>query len=153
VQIARHMGAEVTGVCAGPRVEFVKSLGAARVIDYTREDYTQTGESYDLIFDILGKGSYSRLQRLLKPGGRYLLASFKLKQLLQMFWTHRFGSKKVICAMAPGSAEDLRAVTEMIEAGQIKALIDRRYPMAQAAAAHRYVEEGHRKGHVVITMN
>lgn len=153
LQLAKYFGAEVTGVCAAPRVEFVKSLGADKVIDYTKEDFTQNGETYDLIFDILGKSSFSRCKSSLKPNGIHLFASFKLKQLLQMLWTSMSGGRKVICALAPGSVEDLNSIKELIEAGKIKAIIDRCYPMEQAAEAHRYVEEGHKKGNVVISMD
>jgi NADPH:quinone reductase-like Zn-dependent oxidoreductase len=139
VQIAKYFGAEVTGVCGTPRLEFVKSLGADKVIDYTKEDFTQDGETYDLIFDILGKSSFSLCQGSLKPNGILLFASFKMKQLFQMLWTSRIGSKRVICALAPGSVEDLISVKELIEAGKIKAVIDRRYPLEEAAEAHRYV--------------
>jgi NADPH:quinone reductase-like Zn-dependent oxidoreductase len=152
VQIARHFGAEVTGVCGTPRLEFIKSLGAQHVIDYTREDFTQNGQTYDLIFDVLGRSSFSRCANSLNPKGRYLLASFKLKQLLQMFRTSLSGGKKVICAIAPGSLEDLQEVKTLIETGKIKSKIDRRFPMEAAAAAHRYVEEGHKKGQVVLTL-
>jgi NADPH:quinone reductase-like Zn-dependent oxidoreductase len=150
VQIAKYFGAEVTGVCGTPRVEFVKSLGADKVIDYTKEDFTQNGETYDLIFDILGKSSFSRCKNSLKPKGIHLFASFKLKQILQMLWTSRLGGKKVICAIAPGSVEDLMSVKELIEAGKFRAIIDRRFRLEKAAEAHRYVELGHRKGNVVI---
>jgi NADPH:quinone reductase-like Zn-dependent oxidoreductase len=153
VQIARHLGAEVTGVCGTPRLDFVKSLGAAKVIDYTKQDFTQNGETFDLIFDILGKSSFSRCQNSLKPNGRYLLASFKMKQLLQMLWTSMSGGKRVICAIAPGGVQDLNTVKELIEAGKIKAVIDRCFPMEQAAEAHRYVEEGRKKASVVITID
>jgi NADPH:quinone reductase-like Zn-dependent oxidoreductase len=153
VQIARHLGAEVTGVCGTARLDFVKSLGAAKVIDYTKEDFTQNGEQYDLIFDILGRSSFSRCRSSLKPNGRYLLASFKMKQLLQMLWTSIYGDKRVICAMAPGSVEDLNSVKELMETGKIKAIIDRCYLMEEAAEAHRYVEEGNKKGNVVIRMD
>jgi NADPH:quinone reductase-like Zn-dependent oxidoreductase len=152
VQLARYFGAEVTGVCGTPRLEFVKSLGAHKVIDYTKEDFTQNGETYDLIFDILGKSSFSRCRKSLKQNGRYLLASFKMKQLFQMLWTSMSGSKKVICAIAPGSLEDLKSVKELIETGKIKAIIDRSYPLEQAAEAHSYVEKGFKKGNVVITL-
>jgi NADPH:quinone reductase-like Zn-dependent oxidoreductase len=152
VQLARYFGAEVTAVCGTPRLEFVKSLGADKVIDYTQEDFTQSGETYDLIFDILGKSSFSRCKSALKQNGRYLLASFKLKQLLQMLWTGVIGSKKVICALSPERAEDLTFIKELVEAGKIKSVIDRRYPLEQIAEAHRYVETGHKKGHVVITV-
>lgn len=153
VQIAKDLGAEVTGVCGTPRLEFVKSLGADQVIDYTQKDFTQNGESYDLIFDILGKGSFAKCKSSLKPNGILLFASFKTKQLLQMLWTSMTGGKKVICAIAPGSTADLIAVKQLIEAGKIKAIIDRRYRLEQAAEAHRYVEAGHKKGSVVITLD
>jgi NADPH:quinone reductase-like Zn-dependent oxidoreductase len=153
VQIAKHFQAEVTGVCGTPRVEFVKSLGADKIIDYTKEDFTQNGETYDLIFDVLGKSSFARVKTALKQNGRYLLASFKMKQLSQMLWTSLFSKKKVVCILAPGSVQDLIAVKELIEAGKIKAVIDRSFPLEQAAEAHRYVEQGDKKGQIVITLN
>ncbi len=152
VQLAKHYGADVTGVCSTPRMDLVKSLGADKVIDYTKEDFTQSGETYDLIFDILGRSSFSRCKRSLKPNGRYLLASFKMKQFGQMVWTSMVGSKKVICALAPEKSGDLPHIKELIEAGKIKAAIDKRFPLAQAAEAHRYVEKGYKKGHIVITV-
>jgi NADPH:quinone reductase-like Zn-dependent oxidoreductase len=152
VQIAKYFGAEVTGVCGMPRLEFVKSLGADKVIDYTKDDFTQNGETYDLIFDILGKSSFSQCQSSLKPNGTLLFASFKMKQLFQMLRTSRAGTKKVVCAIAPGSVEDLVSVKELVETGKIKSIIDRRYPLEEAAEAHRYVEVGHKKGNVVITV-
>jgi NADPH:quinone reductase-like Zn-dependent oxidoreductase len=153
VQLAKHhFGAEVTGVCSTPRLEFVKSLGADKAIDYTKEDFTQSGETYDLIFDVLGKSSFSLCKSSLSQNGRYLLASFKMKQLLQMLWTSIAGKQKVICALAPGGTEDLISVKKLIEAGKIKAIIDRRFPLEQAAEAHRYVEKGLKKGHVVINV-
>ncbi len=152
VQLARDSGAEVTGVCGTPRLEFVKSLGADKVIDYTKEDFTQSGETYDLIFDILGKSSFSRCKSSLKQNGRYVLASFKMRQLFQMLWTSIMGSKKVICVLSPQSTEDLISLKELIEAGKIKSVIDRSFPLERAAEAHRYVEQGHKKGNVVITV-
>jgi NADPH:quinone reductase-like Zn-dependent oxidoreductase len=134
-------------------LEFVKSLGADKVIDYTVEDFTQSGETYDLIFDVLGKGQFSHAKSSLSENGRYLYASFKMRQLLQMLWTSMTGNQKVICAIAPGSTEDLISVKELIEAGAIKAEIDRSFPLGQAADAHRYVESGQKKGHVVITVD
>ncbi|MCL5410866.1 MAG: NAD(P)-dependent alcohol dehydrogenase [Patescibacteria group bacterium] len=153
VQIAKYFGAEVTGVCGSPRLKFVKSLGADKVIDYTKEDFTKNGETYDLIFDILGRSSFSRCKDSLKQKGRYLLSSFKMKQLFQMLWTSIFGSKKVICAIAPCGVEDLMSVKELIEKGKIKIIINKRFILEQAAQAHKYVEEGRKQGYVVITLN
>jgi NADPH:quinone reductase-like Zn-dependent oxidoreductase len=152
VQLAKYFGAEVTGVCATPRLEFVKALGADHVIDYTKEDFTKSGETYDLIFDILGKSSFSRCKNSLKQNGRYLLASFKMAQLFQMLWTSIVGDKKVICALSSESPKDLIFIKELVEAGKIKSIIDRCYPWEEIAEAHRYVEGGHKKGHVIITI-
>ncbi|MFP4345031.1 MAG: NAD(P)-dependent alcohol dehydrogenase [Anaerolineales bacterium] len=153
VQLAKHWGAEVTGVCGTPRLDFVRSLGADKVIDYTQEDFTQNGETYDLIFDILGKGSFARFKHSLTPNGIYLLASYKMKAVFQMLWTALTRSpQKVICAFAAEKAQDLVWVKELAEAGQIQALIDRRFPLEQAVEAHRYVEAGGKKGPVVITI-
>jgi NADPH:quinone reductase-like Zn-dependent oxidoreductase len=153
VQLATaHFGADVTGVCSTPRLAYVESLGASRAIDYTQEDFTQSGETYDLIFDILGKRSYPQVKDALTQNGRYLLASFKTRHLLQMLRTSLGSSKKVICAMASESAEDLSFLKALVEAGKIKAIIDKHYPLEQAAEAHRYVAEGRKQGHVVITV-
>jgi NADPH:quinone reductase-like Zn-dependent oxidoreductase len=153
VQLATaHFGADVTGVCSTPRLAYVKSLGASRAIDYTQEDFTQSGATYDLIFDILGKRSYPQVKDSLTQNGCYLLASFKMRHLWQMLRTSLMGSKKVICAMASESAENLAFLKDLAEVGKIKALIDRRYPLEQAAEAHRYVEAGRKQGHVVIAM-
>ena len=153
VQLAKHQfGAEVTGVCATPRLEFVKSIGADQVVDYTQENFSQNGQTYDLIFDILGRKQFSQVKQSLKPNGKLFYASFKMRHLLEMFWTLLAGNKKVICAMASENVEDLDSIREYAEAGKIKSMIDKRFPMEQAAEAHRYVEAGHKKGHVVITM-
>jgi NADPH:quinone reductase-like Zn-dependent oxidoreductase len=153
VQIAKSFGTDVTGVCGTPRLEFVKKLGADQVIDYTQEDFTQNGETYDLIFDVLGRSSFSSCKNSLKPNGLLLFASFKMRHLLQMLRTSIIGSKKVICALAPGSLEDLISSKALIEAGKIRAIIDKRFPLEQAAEAHRYVEAGHKQGQVVLTLN
>ena len=152
VQLAKYFGAEVTGVCSTPKLELVKSLGADWVIDYTQADFTQSGQTYDIIFDTVGKSSFSGCQHLLKQNGRYLLAVFGLPQLLQMLWTSAIGSKKVICAVSDDRAEDLIFLKELVEAGKIKPVIDRRYRLEQTAEAHRYVDEGHKMGSVVITL-
>ena len=152
VQLAKHYGAEVTGVCGTQRLDFVKALGADKVIDYTKEDFTQNGEAYDLIFDILGKSSFAQSKRSLTATGRILYASFKTKHLLQMLWTSLYGSQKVICAMASEKSEDLVFVKEQVEAGKFHTIVDRCYPMERAAEAHRYAESGQKRGFVVITM-
>jgi NADPH:quinone reductase-like Zn-dependent oxidoreductase len=152
VQLARYFGADVTGVCGTPRLDFVKSLGADQVIDYTREDFTKNGKTYDVIFDILGKSSFSRCKNSLTHNGIYLLASFKMKQLFQMLSTSMVGGKKVICALSSESLEDLVFIKELVEAGKIKSIIDRRYPLEQTAEAHRYVEKGYKTGSVIIIL-
>lgn len=150
VQLAKHFGAHVTGVCGTPRMAFVKALGADKVIDYTQEDFTQSGDTYDLVFDVLGRSSFSRVKRVLAKNGRYLLASFKLKQLLQMLWTSKVGTQKVICALSMEKLDDLAQVKELAETGKLITIIDRCYPLEQAADAHRYFESGSKASSVVI---
>lgn len=152
VQLAKHYGAEVTGVCSTPGLTLLKKLGADHVIDYTQADFTQNGQHYDVIFDILGRSSFARVKNSLTPQGCYLLASFKTPQLGQMLMTARSSGPKVICALSMESPADLWHVKELAEAGQIKANIDRCFPLEQVAAAHRYVEAGAKKGSVVITV-
>ncbi len=150
VQLAKHAGAEVTGVCSTRRLAYVKALGADKVIDYTVEEFTGNGETYDLIFDVLGRSSFSKCANSLKPGGIYLLASFKTNALMQMMRTSLVGDKKVICALASEQPGDLDFIRELIEAGQYKAIVDKCFPLDEAAAAHRYVEDGLKQGAVVI---
>lgn len=150
VQLAKHYGAEVTGVCGGPRMAYVRSLGADHVIDYGSEDFTQNGQTYDVIFDVLGKSSFARCKGSLASSGVYLLASFKSKALLQMLRTKLAGGQKVICALASEKPEDLAFVSKLAEAGAYKAIVDRCFPLEQAAEAHRFVEAGVRTGPVVL---
>jgi len=152
VQLAKYFGAEVTGICSTPGLKFVKALGADKVIDYTREDFAKSGETYDLIFDILGKSSFSSCRNSLKRNGIYLLASFKMKQLFQMLWTSMTGGKKVICALSSESSEDLVFIKRLVEEGKIRSLIDKRYPLEKLAKAHLYVEKGYKTGSVTITV-
>jgi NADPH:quinone reductase-like Zn-dependent oxidoreductase len=152
VQLAKYYGAEVTGVCGTPRLEFVKALGADKVIDYTKEDFTQNGETYDLILDIMNKSSFEKCKNSLKPNGVYLLASFKMKQVFQMLQTSRSSGRKVICALSMENLEDMELTRKLVEEGKIKAIVDKRFPMERAAEAHRYVESGNKAGSVVITI-
>ena len=151
VQLAKHFGAEVTGVCSTPGLEYVRALGADKVIDYTKEDFTKNGETYDLIFDVLGKSSFSRCKDSLTPNGRILYVSFKMKQLFQMWGTSRGEGQKVICALSAETPETLVFIKELVESGKMKSIIDRCYPLEQAAEAHRYYESGLKKGSVVLT--
>jgi len=153
VQLAKYYGAEVTGVCGTARVDYVKSLGADHVIDYTKEDFTHNGVTYDLIFDILGVSSFAKCKDSLKPGGTYLLSSFKMKPVFQMLWTKYFGDRKVICAMASEKSEDLDFVRELVESGRYTVNTDRIFPMDQAADAHQYAESGQKRGPVIILMS
>ena len=152
VQLAKHFGADVTGVCSTANVELVRSLGASHVIDYTKEDFTQNGETYDVIVDTVGTAPFSRSKASLKEGGRLLMVLAGLPDMLQIPWVSMTSSKKVIAGPATGCAEDLRFLAGLAEAGEFKPVIDRRYPFEQIAEAHRYVDTGRKKGNVVITL-
>ena len=153
VQLARYYGAEVTGICSTPNLELVKSLGADMVIDYTREDFTQNGETYDVIVDtVVGRTSFSRCKNSLKPKGLYLAVAGGLREGVQMLWTSITGGKKVIFGSPAECKEDLVFIKELVEAGMLKPVVDRSYPLEQTAEAHRYADLGHKKGGVVITV-
>lgn len=152
VQLARYFGAEVTGVCSTTNLALVKSLGADKVIDYTQEDFADSGETYDMVLDAVGKSSFSDAIRSLNPGGCYLLVSPGLSQMIRASWTSMTSDKKVISEAENPQTKDLIFLKELIEAGKIKPVIDRSYPLEQIAEAHRYVEAGHKKGNVVITV-
>ena len=153
VQIAKYFGTEVTGVCSTGNLDMVKSLGADHVIDYTKEDFSKRGQTYDIIFDTVGKTSFSRSKKVLKPNGFYLLTVFGYKEILQILWTSKIGNKKIIGGGASGSIENLKFLNELIEEGKIKSVIDKIYPFENISEAHEYVEKGHKKGHVVITLD
>jgi NADPH:quinone reductase-like Zn-dependent oxidoreductase len=131
----------------------VKSLGADKVIDYTKEDFTQNGETYDCIFDVVGKVSFSRCKNSLKPKGIFLACLIGLTELVQMVWTSMTRGKRVIGGVAPENVEDLNFLKALIEAGKVKPVIDRCYSLEQTVEAFRYVEQGHKKGNVVITVS
>ncbi|HEY5158904.1 MAG TPA: NAD(P)-dependent alcohol dehydrogenase [Anaerolineales bacterium] len=158
VQLAKYYGAEVTGVCSTANLEWVKSLGADQVIDYSKEDFTENGKTYDIIFDTVGKRSFSECKGSLTDEGIYLVTVPTPVMMLQALWTAKSHGKKVKFAAAglrPAreKIKDLVFLTKLIEAGRIKPVIDRRYPLEQMAEAHRYVEQGHKKGNVVITVD
>lgn len=157
VQIAKYFGAEVTGVCSTPNVEMVKSIGADSVIDYLKEDFTKNGIQYDLIFDTVGKRSFAECKKSLASQGVYLSAVLNPTLLGQMMWTAIVGGKK-----AKSSATGMLPIAKrlayfeeiktLLATGKIKTVIDNRYTLAQMAEAHRYVEKGHKKGNIVITI-
>ena len=148
VQLARYYGAEVTGVCSTTNIEMVKSLGAHKVIDYTKDDFRKNNQTYDLIFDAVMKTSFSKCKSSLVPKGVFITVDFPI---LQALWTSIAGGKKVVFGIAT-KIEDLNFLRELIEAGKIKSVIDKCYPLEQTAEAHGYVEKGHKKGNVVITV-
>jgi NADPH:quinone reductase-like Zn-dependent oxidoreductase len=150
VQIARHYGAEVTGVCSTANMEMVRSLGADKVIDYTREDFTGNGEMYDIIFDTVGKTLFSGVKSSLKQNGLYLAGSGGLREMLQMGRTSMGGGRKVMAGASSERKEDLIFIKELVEKGKIKPVIDRTYALEQIVEAHRYVDTGRKKGNVVI---
>ncbi|MCP4541366.1 MAG: NAD(P)-dependent alcohol dehydrogenase [Chloroflexi bacterium] len=152
VQLARHFGAKVTGVCSTTNVEMVESLGADKVIDYTAEDFTKSGETYDVIFDTVNKSSFSLCKSALKQGGVYLITIPTLKVFPQILWTSMIGNKKVKFGASKSNPERLNFLKELVKGGKIKSVIDRRYPLEQIVEAHRYVDQGHKKGNVVITV-
>jgi len=142
----------VTGVCSTKNLEWVKSLGADKVVDYTLENFCMSGETYDIILDTKGKTSFSMVKRALKPQGLYLAVAGGLREFAQMGWTSVASRQKVLAGQAPESKEDLDFLKELAEAGKIRPVIDRRYPLEQMAEAHRYVDQGHKKGNVVINV-
>ncbi len=153
VQLAKYFGAEVTAVCSGGNIALVKSLGADTVIDYTKEDFTKNGEQYDIVFDTVGYSPFSGSVRSLKKNGFYLrLVHMSPGPILRGLWISMTGNKKVIGGVASGSAKDLVFLNKLIEAGHLKPVIDKTYPLEKIVEAHRYVEAGHKKGNVVITI-
>jgi NADPH2:quinone reductase len=152
VQLAKHFGATVTAVCSGGNVEMVRSLGADKVIDYTKTDFTQSAETYDLIFDIVGATTFHRCQRSLKPQGVFLQNILGLPDMARILWRSIAGGKKLKGGVAMENPERMDFIAELAAAGTLKPVIDRRYPLEQIAEAFTYVEQGHKKGNVVITV-
>jgi NADPH:quinone reductase-like Zn-dependent oxidoreductase len=152
VQLAKYFGAEVTGVCSTANVDLVKSLGADKVIDYTKQDFTKLGEAFDIIFDTIGKSPFSNSVKSLKPNGYFLRAvHISLTEILMGLWTSLTTRKKVIGGIATERKENIEFLKGLIEAGKLKPVIDKRYAFEQIAEAHRYVDGGHKKGNVVVS--
>jgi len=153
VQLAKYYGANVTGVDSSNKLDMLRSIGADHVIDYRKEDFTSSGQMYDVIFDVVGKSSFPRSIGSLNQNGRYLLANPGLSQMIRGQWTSITSFKTVVVGAARGTTDDLLFLKELIEAGTIQSVIDRTYPLEQMVEAHRYVETGQKAGNVVITMN
>jgi NADPH:quinone reductase-like Zn-dependent oxidoreductase len=152
VQLAKHFGAQVTGVCSAANAGLVRALGASHVIDYTKEDFAQNGVTYDVIVDTVGTAPFSRCQSSLKPGGRLLMVLGDLPQMLQIPWVSLTSNKKIIAGPASANAEDLHFLAGLAVTGEFKPVIDRSFPFQQIVQAHRYVDTGRKKGNVIVTM-
>ena len=152
VQLARHFGAEVTAVCGPNNLDLVRSLGASRAIDYTREDFAHSGETWDVIFDTAGTAPYSRCRAALTPTGRLVLVQATAGQMLGMPWIMATTRHRVLGGVPRVAADDLRFLAALVDAGAYKPPIDRRYPIAQIVEAHRHVDEGHKRGNVTISV-
>ncbi|MBG9585939.1 NAD(P)-dependent alcohol dehydrogenase [Cytobacillus firmus] len=152
VQIAKYLGANVTGVCSTTNLELVKSLGADNVIDYTVEDFSSNGETYDVIFEAVNKSSFSACMKLLKNNGTYINVTEPLPSV-EMLWTKLTSSKKLLLSRnSPETSEALNFLKELVEMGKLKVVVDRYYSLDEIVEAHRYVEKGHKKGNVVINI-
>jgi NADPH:quinone reductase-like Zn-dependent oxidoreductase len=152
LQLAKYFGATVTAVCSGANVQMVKSMGADKVIDYTKEDFARNGETYDLIFDTVGATTFSGCQVSLKPNGTFLPCIMGLTDMIRMLWTSVTGGKKMKGGVAINNRERMSFISELAAAGKLKPVIDRSYPLEQIAEAFKYVEKGHKKGNVVVTV-
>jgi len=152
VQLARHFGARVTGVCSTANLDLVRSIGAEQVIDYTKEDFTRNGERYDVIVDTAGTAPFSRCEGSLTEEGRLLVVLGALPEMLRAPWVSLTTRKKVIGGVASWGVEDLRFLAALAEAGQFRPVIDRRYRFEQMVEAHRHVDAGHKRGNVVVTV-
>jgi len=152
VQLAKYFGAEVTGVCSTTNVEIVKSLGADKVIDYAKDDFTKTGETYDVIFEAVGKSSFSGCIKTLNKKGILILGAAGLSQMAQGSWTSMTSGKKIIFGVISENTDNMIFLKQLIEMAKLKSVVDRTYPLEQIAEAHSYVEQGHKKGNVVITL-
>ncbi|MFT4600417.1 MAG: 2-desacetyl-2-hydroxyethyl bacteriochlorophyllide A dehydrogenase [Arenicella sp.] len=153
IQLAKEMGAEVTAVCSGSNAAMVKSIGADKVIDYTKEDFTKNGVKYDVIFETIGKSSFSKGMKSLEKKGTMLMASASMGLMIRGGLKSMFGSKKVISGVIKETADDMNFFKKLIEAGKLKAVVDKVYPLEEIVRAHAHVDAGHKKGNVIISMN
>lgn len=153
VQLAKYYGAEVTGVCSTKNMALVTSLGADKVVDYTKEDFAKNGEKYDIIFDTVGKSSFAHCRNALKKEGKYVSTVMTLKLVLQSFISNLGTKKKVIAAMSINKTEALNSIRTLIEKGKLRTIIDKQFPLEKLREAHLYVEKGHKRGNVVISLN
>lgn len=152
LQLAKQKGTKVTGVCGASGLEYIREFGADEVIDYREEDFTLKDAKYDLVIDILGRSSFSRVKRVLTSEGVYLRVSFKFKQLIQMLATSFTNGKKVVCTLASPKPKDLLILRKLIEEGQFRTIVDRSFPMEETAKAHDRAENEKKRGKVVITL-
>jgi NADPH:quinone reductase-like Zn-dependent oxidoreductase len=152
VQLAKHLGAHVTAVCSRRNHELVRSLGADELIDHTTQDFAENGKSYDVIVDTAGTAPYVRSKRSLKAGGRLLLVLSGLPEIVSIPWVRLSTGVEVVAGPASERAEDLQVIAKLAESGELKPVVDRRYAFAQMADAHRYVDAGHKRGSVVVTL-
>jgi 2-desacetyl-2-hydroxyethyl bacteriochlorophyllide A dehydrogenase len=152
IQLAKHFGADVTGVDNTEKLELMRSLGTDQVIDYTKTDYTNSGETYDLIIDMVGRKSVSRRLKLLKQDGIYFLAYARILDVVLSIWTSLTSSKKLIISSSKQNKEDLNILKGLIDSGELRSIIDRSFPLDQVAEAHRFVESGLKKGNVAISI-
>jgi NADPH:quinone reductase-like Zn-dependent oxidoreductase len=152
IQLAKHLGAEVTAVCSGANGDLVRSLGADHVIDYTTTDFSANGKTYDIIVDTAGTAPYARSEKSLNDRGRLLLVLGGLPDLFAAPWVSMTSKKKIVAGPAAASGSDLRLLAELAESGAFKPVIDRRYPFEQMVEAHRYVDSGRKRGNVIITI-
>ncbi|MCA9653844.1 MAG: NAD(P)-dependent alcohol dehydrogenase [Myxococcales bacterium] len=150
VQLAKHWGAEVTAVDHGDKLPMLRELGADHVIDYTQQDFTRTGAGYDVIFDVVGRSPFGRSVRALRERGRYVLANFRVLSWLRGKWVGLTSDERVITGSSTRTSEELRTLCELVEAGALRPVLDRSFPLEEIVEAHRYVEAGHKQGGVAI---
>lgn len=153
VQLAKYFGSEVTGVCSTSKIDLVTSIGADHVIDYTKEDFSQSGIKYDIIFDTIGKSPFSASVKAIRESGYYLITTHKLPRFFRIVWQNLTSTKKVISPLLKETKQDLIFLKKLIETGKLKAIIDKTFSLEETVEAHKYVESGEKKGHVVIKMN